>query len=189
MTDTPTGSPWGRRLPRLLAVGAGALLLSLSAGAAQAGGDHFRVVSAGSLGDYATAVDGPFDDAYATATIHSRHRGSTVTFEVRGIDKAVAGTRYGAHLHLGPCVPDNSTAALAHYNTDVLAGRIPPRVDPTTEVWLDFTVTAKGRGSAVARVPFVPEPGNRAIVIHADETHPDGTAGGRLACLPLVWVP
>ena len=45
MTDTPTGSPWGRRLPRLLAVGAGALLLSLSAGAAQAGGDHFRVVS------------------------------------------------------------------------------------------------------------------------------------------------
>ena len=188
MTATPADTPRGR-LPRLLGVGTGALVLVLSAGAAQAGGTHLRIVSSGSLGDYATAVDGPFDDASATATIHSRHRSSTVTFEVRGIDRAVAGTRFGAHLHRGPCVPDDSIAALAHYNTDVLAGRTPPRVDRTTEVWLDFTVTSSGRGAAVARVPFVPEPGNRAVVIHADETHPDGTAGGRLACLPLVWVP
>lgn len=173
-----------------LVLGACSLTAALSLGplVAQAGGDHQRIVSAGPLGDYATTVVGPFDHAYAEATIHRRYRSSTVTFEVRGIDRSLVGTRYGAHLHLGACVPDNGAAALGHYNTDVLAGRTPPRVDRTTEVWLDFTVTRKGTGSAVARVPFVPEPGNRAIVIHAEETHPDGTAGSRLACLPLVWV-
>ena len=188
MIGIMTTSSAPRRTALVLGACSLTALLSVGTGVADAGGDHQRIVSSGPLGDYATTVAGPFDDAYATATIHRRSRSSTVTFDVRGIDRSAVGTSYGAHLHVGPCVPDNGAAALGHYNTDVLAGRTPPRVDRTTEVWLDFTVTRKGKGSAVARVPFVPQPGNRAIVIHAEETHPDGTAGARLACLPLVWV-
>jgi hypothetical protein len=36
-------------------------------------------------------------------------------------------------------------------------------------------------------VPFVPVPGERAVVVHAEETAPNGTAGARLVCLPVVW--
>jgi hypothetical protein len=64
-----------------------------------------------------------------------------------GINRSAAGEEFGAHLHVGPCVVNDGAAALAHYNTDVLAGRTPARIDPTT----------------------------------------DGTAGSRLACLPVVW--
>jgi superoxide dismutase, Cu-Zn family len=36
-------------------------------------------------------------------------------------------------------------------------------------------------------VPFVPLPGNRAVVLHAAPTDDHGTAGARLACLPVSW--
>jgi superoxide dismutase, Cu-Zn family len=36
-------------------------------------------------------------------------------------------------------------------------------------------------------VPFEVEPGDRAVVVHAEATAPNGTAGPRLACLPVVW--
>ena len=94
---------------------------------------------------------------------------------------------FGAHLHLGPCVAGNGAAALAHYNTDVLAGVTPPEISEDTEVWLDFTVD-DGAGTATASVPFVPLPGTRSVVVHAMETdHETGGAGARLACVPVVW--
>jgi superoxide dismutase, Cu-Zn family len=36
-------------------------------------------------------------------------------------------------------------------------------------------------------VPFVPLPGNRAVVLHEKATDHHGTAGVRLACLPVSW--
>ena len=48
-------------------------------------------------------------------------------------------------------------------------------------------MTADGTGAGDALVPFVPVPGERAVVIHAEATAPNGTAGPRLVCLPVVW--
>ena len=63
-----------------------------------------------------------------------------------------------------------------------------PAVNDQTEVWLDFTVNAEGVGVATTTVPFVPEPDDaRSVVIHAEPTAPNGTAGQRLECLPVVW--
>ena len=167
-------------------VGAVALSMALSTTPAAAS-CHDLVRARGPLRDFATTVAGPFDHARGEARIERRHGGSRVTFRVRGIDRSAAGQEFGAHLHLGPCVTDNGGAALGHYNTDVIAGRTPPVIDETTEVWLDFVVTRHGKGRAVARVPFVPTAGQRSIVIHAEATNPQGAAGARLACLPVEW--
>ena len=75
-------------------------------------------------------------------------------------------------------------AALGHYN---ISTSIPPVVTSQTEVWLDFVVGARGVAHTSARVPFVPVPGSRSFVIHALPTDGLGTAGPRLACLPVVW--
>ncbi len=114
------------------------------------------------------------------------YRSSYFVLTVRGVDPSAAGTTFGAHLHEKSCVAGDGAAAGPHYNTDLIAGILPPVVSPTTEVWLDLAPTAAGEGRAVAKVPFVPEPGERSIVIHADPTAPNGTAGPRLACLPLT---
>jgi Cu/Zn superoxide dismutase len=147
-----------------------------------------RVVTAhDELRDLAPTVAGPLDGARAALVMVSRGGHSLVVLQVQGIDRSAAGRRFGAHLHVGPCVAGNGTAAGPHYNADTVAGRVPPRVDETTEVWLDFTVTRRGTGTAIAAVPFTPLPGTRAVVIHQDPTDDHGTAGPRLACLPVLW--
>ncbi len=154
-------------------------------------GRHHRrdvTASAGPLRDLQTADDGAFDHAYAAVTMTtSKRSGSSIfTLQIRGIDRSVAGQRFGAHLHTGPCVAGNGAAAGPHYNTDVLAGVVPPVVSPDTEVWLDFGVRGRGTARSKARVPFIPADGQRAIVVHAMSTNPDdGMAGARLACLPF----
>jgi len=147
-----------------------------------------QVVSAhGNLRDLQLGAAGPFDHARATLVM-VQHRGrSLVVFQVRGIDRSVAGRDFGAHLHVGPCVTGDGAAAGPHYNADTVAGNIPPRVDATTEVWLDFTATRAGTGFALTQVPFAPLPGRRAIVIHQEPTDPQGAAGPRLACLSVEW--
>ena len=94
---------------------------------------------------------------------------------------------FGAHLHVGPGIAGNGAAAGPHYNADVVAGRVPPRIDATTEIWLDFTAGLGGTGWAITLVPFTPLPGERAVVIHQEPTDPNGVAGPRLACLPVSW--
>lgn len=132
------------------------------------------------------APDGPFGSARALGVLVS-HDSTLAILQVRGIDRSVAGRSFGAHLHAGPCIAGDGAAAGPHYNTDTIAGKVPPRVDPTTEIWLDFTVTPSGAANALTVVPFTPLPGNRSIVIHAQPTDHHGTAGPRLACLPLSW--
>ncbi len=141
----------------------------------------------GTLRDLQLSTAGPFDHARARLVM-IQHRGrSLVILQVRGIDRSVAGRDFGAHLHVGPCVTGDGAAAGPHYNSDTIAGRVPPRVDATTEVWLDFEVTRAGTGFAITRVPFTPLPGERAIVIHQEPTDPRGAAGPRQACLPVSW--
>ena len=116
------------------------------------------------------------------------HRGSSMfVLVVSGVGPGGVGHTYGAHLHTGACVAGNGAAAGPHYNQSTVNGVVPPVVSDQTEVWLDVTVGADGGAVAVARVPFVPAPGNRAVVLHAEHTDDHGTAGARLACLPVSW--
>lgn len=175
------------RIPSALVGGVTAAALAALAMASPAASTsptaHFRDL----LRDLQPAQADPFDGAAAHVSIASGHRTSTVNLHVSGVTGAV-GSTYGAHLHLGPCIAGNPAAALGHYNTDVLAGRTPVRISESTEVWLDFTVTDEGTGNAVAVVPFRIVPGTRSVVVHALATdHHTGTAGIRLACLPVAW--
>jgi len=139
------------------------------------------------LRDLAPTKSGPFDNARALAVLVSHDDSTLAILQVRGIDQAVAGRPFGAHVHAGPCVAGDGAAAGPHYNTDTIAGKVSPRVDPSTEIWLDFTVSPAGAGNAMTVVPFTPLPGNRSVVIHEKPTDHHGAAGQRLACLPLAW--
>lgn len=178
---------------RTLAAAGIALVLAgtaLAPAPAQAQATHSatQVIRAhGNLRDLQLGAAGPFDHARASLTMIQRHGRSLVILRVRGIDRSAAGRDFGAHLHVGPCVTGDGAAAGPHYNADTAAGRVPPRVNATTEVWLDFVVTRAGTGHAITRVPFTPRPGSRAVVIHQEPTDPQGAAGPRLACLPVSW--
>ncbi len=170
---------------RALALPAIVALAAVAATAPASADSGPLVRASGPLSDLQTAA-GPFDGATAAVQIVASGAGSHTVLRVRGIDGA-DGQTFGAHLHLGPCVAGNGAAALGHYNTDVLAEAATPEISDDTEVWLDFTVD-DGAGTATASVPFVPLPGTRSVVIHAAATdHHTGTAGARLACLPVVW--
>ena len=145
------------------------------------------VRASGALADLQTAAAGPFDGASASFQLVASAKGSHAVLRVDGIGAAANGSVYGAHLHAGPCVAGNGAAALGHYNTDVIAGVTPPEISEDTEVWLDLHVD-DGAATSTASVPFVPLAGTRSVVVHALETdHHTGTAGARLACLPVVW--
>ncbi|TCO32723.1 Cu/Zn superoxide dismutase [Kribbella steppae] len=139
------------------------------------------------LRDLAPTTSGPFDKARALAVLVSHGDSTLAILQVRGIDTSKAGRSFGAHLHAGPCVAGDGAAAGPHYNTDTIAGTVPPRVNPSTEIWFDFTVSPSGAGNAMTVVPFTPLPGNRSVVIHEKPTDHHGAAGQRLACLPLAW--
>jgi Cu/Zn superoxide dismutase len=160
------------------------LVVAAPANTPPATGSHRVAVvsSSGVLSDLSPSTADPTDGASATALVVSHlDRGSLVVLRVAGLDSLAAGTTYGAHVHVGPCVAGDGAAAGPHYNTT--GGTV---IDPSTEVWLDFTVRSSGSALAVALVPFVvPAGGARSIVIHAMSTMPNGTAGARLACLPL----
>jgi Cu/Zn superoxide dismutase len=164
---------------RTTAVAAAAVLLTAPAASA-APAEVFK----GDLVDLSSTTADPFGDASAHLVMTETGKGTMFYLRVKGIDPAAAGTAYGAHLHVGPCVEGNGAAALGHYNASTAT---PPVVNNQTEVWLDFEVTAGGTGAGDALVPFVPVPGERSVVIHAEATAPSGAAGPRLVCLPVVW--
>lgn len=141
----------------------------------------------GTLSDLQPATSDPLDGAQAKL-VFVEHRGSSMfVLVVSGVGREGVGHTYGAHLHTGACVAGNGAAAGPHYNQSTVNGVVPPVVNEENEVWLDVTVGQDGGAVAVARVPFVPAPGNRAVVLHAEHTDDHGTAGARLACLPVSW--
>ncbi len=129
----------------------------------------------------------PFDGATSRLRMNVHKHSTSFDLRLSGLDPSAAGQTYGAHLHVSRCVAGDGAAAGPHYNVDVLAGVVPPKVDPTTEVWLDFRIRRDGTARSQAWVPFAVQPGERAVVVHAEPTSPTGTAGARLACLPVVW--
>lgn len=140
----------------------------------------------GKMTDLSPGTDDVYDGARATAMMLGINGETTFRVTIRGLQKEAVDQSYGAHLHLGPCGLDQNggpTVGL-HYNTDVLASKPNPLVSDTTEVWLNFHVGSDRSDRAVAIVPFVPD-GVRSITFHAAKTNPDGTAGAKLACIPL----
>ena len=54
------------------------------------------------------------------------------------------------------------------------------------EVWLDVTINAAGNGTTHTTRPWsVDQSTPRSVIIHAQPTAVDGTAGARLACIDL----
>jgi hypothetical protein len=151
-------------------------------------GQHPRLSWAmfrGELTDLNLDYGGPFDKARATAMMIG-FKSSTFVLHVSGIGPDAVGEEFGAHLHVGTCEAGNGAAALGHYNIDVVNEVVPVVISDRTEVWLDFTVDGDGRGQATAHVPWMPTPGEHAIVIHEHATDGNGVAGSRQACLPLT---
>lgn len=161
-----------------------ALALSLALGAEPALADAGVVTAAGPLTDLSAGAN-PTDGGYGQLYALAPGNGTTyVVFVVTGLDPAAAGTTFGAHVHVGPCIAGNGAAAGPHYNTG--AGGVP---SPENEVWLDFTVLPGGVGYAYTVVPFEIAPGTaQSVVIHALPTEQGtGLAGARLACLPVQF--
>jgi Cu/Zn superoxide dismutase len=132
--------------------------------------------------DFADVSDG----AWASVTAVRSLGQTMVVLNIKGLDRTSAGVEYGAHVHIGPCIAGNGSAALGHYN---VTGQPPTSISPETEIWLDFTVTEGGTGHATAIVPFeIPDGGAQSIVIHAMATnHQTGAAGIRLACIGVSF--
>lgn len=154
---------------------------------ARAGHHAAAHVFQGSLRDLQPSRSDPLDGARAKLVFAQHHGSSTFVLVVSGVAPAGVGKTYGAHLHTGPCVAGDPAAAGPHYNQSTVNGVVPPVVSDQTEVWLDVTIGPAGGAVAVAQVPFVPAPGNRALVLHEKATDDHGTAGARLACLPVSW--
>lgn len=131
-----------------------------------------------------TAAHEALDGADARVQVVPTDDGTLVTLQVTGIDRALAGTTLGAHLHVGGCTSGADTTG-GHYNHT--AGTATPVIAPDTEVWLDFTVTPGGNGHSIARVPFLVAPdGAGSVVVHANPTNPTtGAAGTKLACIGI----
>ena len=194
-TSGPSRPARGTVVAALAALGLVSLAaLAAAVPATAAGAGHSRAatpgaaqVFQGALSDLQPTTVGPLDGARARLVLAPHHGASTFVLVVSGVGADGVGHTYGAHLHTGACVAGNGTAAGPHYNQSTVNGVVPPVVSDQTEVWLDVTVGADGGAVAVARVPFVPAPGNRAVVLHAEHTDDHGTAGARLACLPVSW--
>jgi hypothetical protein len=140
------------------------------------------------LRDYDTTSAGPFDSATARLQLVGHGDGTTAVLHVRGVDPAVAGRTFGAHLHNAACATDQPLLSGGHYNHDTHVGTSAVTVSDQTEVWLDVTVDASGAGDSSSAVRFAVVPGTRSVVIHEKSTDPiTGAAGPRLACLPVEW--
>jgi hypothetical protein len=138
--------------------------------------------------------------AKATITISQEGTSTTFRIDLTKIDSSEEDKMLGSHLHTGPCVEEQGTAAGPHYNHDVVANnkRFPvpgelktygytAEVSSSTEVWFDLMVE-EGNASDETTVPFVPvDPdGVMSVVVHEKATDPTtGLAGIRQACFPL----
>jgi hypothetical protein len=94
-------------VPIRLAALATALLLSFAT--ATAGHPHVVEVN-GPLADLRPQLADPTDGATASV-LAVRVAGRTVTIlHLRGLDRSAAGRTFGAHAHVGPCLPGDGPA-------------------------------------------------------------------------------
>lgn len=168
-----------------LGVAVPVVLLALQPAQAGSGDENGTVVVIDELRDLRPDVADALDGATAGLTVVERDGTTSFTLRLQHVQRTASESVFGAHLHTGPCRAGDGPAARGHYNTDVEAGDPTPEISRRTEAWLDFRVNAGGSGHAVVTVPFEVEPGERSVVVHALPTAADGTAGARLACLPV----
>jgi Cu/Zn superoxide dismutase len=161
-----------------------ALAGGLALGTGPAAAATTYIETGGALEDLQPGTSNATDGASADLWVVQVGGRSTYWVLFSGLSAPV-GTKYGVHVHVGPCVAGNGAAAGPHYNTGGT---------PTTsnEVWLDFTVRGAGYGFASTTVPFVIEPGAaQSIVVHVEPTQDGGAtpgaAGARQACLPVSF--
>jgi Cu/Zn superoxide dismutase len=197
------------RKTAIAALAVSALLLTPSAAYAHDGHDHRGVAgpstasgmswgySSAELTDFTTKpeVVNPdiFKGAKATALMMSIEDSTYFRLRVTGIHKSAIGDKpYGVHLHEAKCEPGDGAAAGRHYNISPWNEEkgIWSEISGDTEVWLDIDVNSYGNARSSAAVSFIPDPGERSIVLHQLPTTPVGetgvgSAGARLACLPF----
>ncbi|HEX4817428.1 MAG TPA: hypothetical protein VFV66_32200 [Nonomuraea sp.] len=119
--------------------------------------------------------------AQASVTVESAGGTTRTSLIVEGL---LPNRRYGAHLHTKPCgrQPEDSGSHYQHH---------PGQVNPSSEVWLDFTTDGEGAGRSSSRNAWMLDPDRLpgALVIHASPTVTSGPkigdAGARMACLTL----
>lgn len=127
----------------------------------------------------------PFD-AKATALAATGPHGTVTTFLVKDL---VADRTYGAHVHTNPCGPNPADAGPHYQNTiDPVQPSVNPAfANPRNEIWLDFHTDHHGNALALSTVSWAFTTRHaHSIMIHDHHTHPDGTAGPRLACLNVT---
>jgi Cu-Zn family superoxide dismutase len=177
-------------------------LLGASAGVA-CGGDSKtgpETVIASSASVELTVYDDPFAPAMAgtpnpipkmatgAATAWDMGNGKMrLRLDVSGLPQ---NRTFGAHLHKLSC--GDPMKGGGHYENKpfpaTTTANDPAYANPSNEVWLDFMSDINGKGSSLALVDWVPRQGEaKAIVIHAMGTANDGSAGAKLACLPLEF--
>ncbi len=131
--------------------------------------------------DFAYGAANPFADASAAVHVVKTGNGRmTTTLHLRDVD-ALAGQRFGAHVHQNACGESGADAG-GHYQHAGATGSL-----EAIEVWLDVTVNEAGNGHSSASRPWsLDETSPRSVIIHALPTAPDtGVAGARLACIDL----
>ncbi|MEJ7582581.1 MAG: superoxide dismutase family protein [Acidimicrobiales bacterium] len=162
-------------------MGVVAILATLTITAVGAAASGWMIQSSRDLTDLQTTELNATDGAHARMkAVRLSHGRTRVRLMVTGLDRLASGSRFGAHVHTGPCVEGDGVSAGPHYT---VTGSAPLS---EREVWLDFTVGRGGTARASATVDFViPQGGARAIVVHAMPTAVDGTAGPRMACIPV----
>jgi hypothetical protein len=132
-------------------------------------------------------MTGAFDSAKAKLQVIQRSGGKTTfALKVEEID-GYAGREFGSHLHVGACAPGNPGAASKHYTNPDLDTNLPLE---EREIWFRVVPDENGVATDDTTVSYMPKDadgdGIMSIVIHRDPTKPDGTAGPREVCLPLV---
>ncbi|MDT0443706.1 superoxide dismutase family protein [Streptomyces johnsoniae] len=183
---------------RILATGAAAMaavLATAGAAVAAAGQGDVLLYDAGRFapvgeagGEVPKAVTYDEELVPAGSTIHVAQaiRGEAMQIEVAALG-LVPGHTYGTHVHTEPCGADPADSG-GHYQDE------PGVVDAQNEVWLDFTVDARGVGKAETGKNWLFRTGGAgSVVLHERATseghdeHPPGDAGGRVACFTLPF--
>jgi Cu/Zn superoxide dismutase len=107
-----------------------------------------------------------------------------------------ANYKFGSHLHKLAC--DDPMKAGGHYQHNPwqsgpmgTVATDPAYANTANEAWLDFNTDAAGKGGSELLMDWIPRPTEaKAIIIHAmpsQVTAPAGTAGPKLACLPIAF--
>jgi len=178
-----------RRIVSTLGTVTAATAVALVSLAPQAlGAGATRVDAQGEVIRYALPDGSPNPVAEgATARVHAVATPSGKTVVTLVVDGYPADRAFGSHVHKKACGATDPAAAGGHYQDQ------PGVVSEESEVWLDFVTDSTGHGEATAVVDWhfaqdaTHPDGAHSVVVHRDETLPNGTAGPRLTCLTVPF--